>query len=329
MNYEQYYFPLRINQLSVTQGPKKRGAMDRLTEFESFLRVAQSGSFTAAARGLGVTASAISKQIKALEERLDVRLLNRTTRRVSLTDEGRAFADRVATILGDVAEAESAVTAAVSEPSGRLRLGAPMDFGRIHLADAIAGFAAAHPRVDVEVVLTDRFVDVVGEGFDVVVRIGELDDSSLISRRIAPCRRVICASPDYLAAHGHPRSFEALSEHRRIGYEFESSHAWDFDTDTGPVRVEVPVGHRSNNGEMTSAMLRAGLGIALLPTFLVFDELRQGSLVPLLATELRNAIPIHTVYPHRRHLSAKVRTFVDHLADHCGDVPFWDVGLGF
>jgi DNA-binding transcriptional LysR family regulator len=303
--------------------------VDRLSEYESFLRVSRTGSFTSAAADLGVSASAISKQVKSLEERLGVRLLNRTTRRVALTEEGRAFSERMESIVGDIAEAESAVTASASEPRGVLRVGAPMDFGRLHLAEPIARFAASHPRLEIEIELSDRFVDLVEEGLDVIVRIGELADSSLVSRRLAPCRRVICAAPGYLDRHGRPAQVEELGSHHRIGYAYETERSWLFESAEGPVRVDVPVAHRSNNGEITSAMVVAGLGIGLLPTFIISDELRAGRLETLLADQLTSVIPIHAVYPHRKHLSAKVRAFVDHLGSHCGATPYWDEGLDF
>ena len=250
--------------------------MDRLSEYESFLQVSRAGSFTAAAADLGVSASAVSKQVKALEERLGVRLLNRTTRRVALTEEGRAFGERMASILGDIQEAESAVSASASEPRGVLRVGAPMDFGRLHLAEPVARFAASQPGLEIEIELSDRFVDLLAEELDVVVRIGDLVDSSLVSRRLAPCRRVVCASPDYLERHGRPAAVEDLGSHRRIGYVYESERSWLFDAEGGPVRVDVPIRHRSNNGEMMRAMVVAGLGVGLLPTFLVSEELRTG-----------------------------------------------------
>ena len=303
--------------------------MDRFDEYESFLRVAQTGSFTEAAAGLGVTASAVSKQVKSLEERLGVRLLNRTTRRVALTDGGRAFRERVEAIAQEIAEAEAAVTELQVRPRGVLRVGAPMDFGRIHLTRPIATFMAAQPELALEIELSDRFVDILGEGLDVVVRIGALGDSSLVVRRLAPCRRVICASPAYLDAHGRPESVEALSGHRRIGYAYETERSWRFESARGPVRVGVPIGHRSNNGDVTRELLLAGLGIALLPTFLVADELRAGRLETILADRLSSEIPIYAVYPHRKHLSAKVRAFVDHLVGSCGPSPFWDEGIDF
>lgn len=298
--------------------------MDRLSEYESFLQVSHTGSFTTAAADLGLSASAISKQVKALEERLGVRLFNRTTRRVVLTEEGRAFSERMRSIVDDIADAESAVTASVSEPQGVLRVGAPMDFGRLHLAEPIARFAASLPRLEIEIELSDRFVDLIGEGLDVVIRIGELSDSSLVSRRLAPCRRVICAAPDYLDRRGRPEHVEQLGSHRRIGYVYEAERSWLFESADGPLRVDVPVGHRSNNGEMTRAMVVAGLGIALLPTFIVSDDLRAGRLEAILPDQLSSVIPIQAVYPHRKHLSARVRAFIDHLISHCGATPYWD-----
>ena len=161
------------------------------------------------------------------------------------------------------------------------------------------------------------------------MRIGDLRDSSLVARRIAPCRRVICASPEYLDAHGRPERVEDLSHHQQIGYTYESERSWHFDSAQGPVRIAVPIGHRSNNGEVTRELLLAGIGIALLPTFLIADELRAGQLEMILSDRLVNVIPIHAVYPHRKYLSAKVRAFVDYLVGHCGPSPYWDEGIDF
>ncbi|MBW2272943.1 MAG: LysR family transcriptional regulator [Deltaproteobacteria bacterium] len=298
--------------------------MDKLFEFESFSQVATRGSFTAAAEALGVTPSAVSKQVKALEERLGVRLLNRTTRRVSPTEAGRAFHERIQAVLHDVSEAEQAATQLQAEPRGTLRVGAPMDFGRAHLAEPIARFAGEHPDLELQVDFQDRFVDVVDEGFDVVVRIGALPDSSLVARTLAPCRRVLCASPDYLARKGTPRSGRDLLAHTRIGYAYELERSWSFE---GAQRISVPIRHRSNNGELTRQLLLAGLGIALLPTFLVSEDLLAGRLQSLPVAGLEADIAIHALYPHRRHLSAKVRHFVDYLTAHCGPRPYWDDGL--
>jgi DNA-binding transcriptional LysR family regulator len=303
--------------------------VDRFDEYSHFIRVAQAGSFTAAAKGVGLTASALSKHIKALEARLGVRLLNRTTRRVALTDAGRAFLERAESIVADVGEAEAALADLEARPRGLLRIGAPMDFGRLHLSGAIASFMAEQPELRVEIELSDHAVDILDAALDVVVRIGVLRDSSLVARHLGPCRRVICASPDYLRRHGRPAKLEDLSQHKRIGYLYEAEPSWHFETDAGSVRVNVPFAHRSNNGEVTRALLLEGLGIALLPTFLVADALRDGRLEAVLADRAESVIPIHAVYPHRKHLSAKVRAFVDHLVSHCGPQPYWDAGLDF
>ena len=303
--------------------------MDRFNEYEHFIRVARSGSFTKAAATVGLTASAVSKHVKALEARLGVRLLNRTTRRVALTDGGRAFLERAEAIVGEVAEAESALADLDARPRGVLRVGIPMDFGRLHLAESIASFMAEHSELRIEIELTDRAVDLLEEGLDVVVRIGTLRDSSLVARRLGPCRRVVCAAPAYLEAHGRPEAPDDLVRHHRIGYAFEAERSWQFETLQGPLRIDVPIRHRSNNGDVTRTLLLEGLGIALMPTFIVAEELRSGRLESLFADRLENTIPIHAVYPHRKHLSAKVRAFVDHLAAHCGLQPYWDEGIDF
>jgi DNA-binding transcriptional LysR family regulator len=301
--------------------------MDKFLEFKTFLEVSQEGSFSRAADALGLTPSAVSKQIRALEDRLGARLLNRTTRRVSLTDAGQAFRERIEAVVAEVDEAEQAVAQLQAEPRGVLRVGAPMDFGRAHLANAIAHFATAHPSLEVEVEFADRFVDVVEEGFDVVVRIAELADSSLVSRRLAPCRRLLCASPGYIAAHGRPERPEDLLAHRRVGYAYEVERSWRFETPRGIKRIAVPVRHRTNNGALMRELLLAGEGLSLLPTFLVAEDVRSGRLEAILAGSLRADTQIHAVYPHRKHLSTKVRRFVDHLASCFGPLPYWDEGL--
>ena len=215
--------------------------MDKLSEYESFSQVAATGSFTAAARSLGLTPSAVSKHVRALEERLGTRLLNRTTRSVSLTESGRAFWERVQSLLTDVAEAEEAVGQQSAEPRGVLRLGAPMDFGRAHLIAPIARFVADHPRLSVDVEFADRFVDPIVEGYDVLVRIGALSDSGLVARRLAPCRHLLCASPAYLEARGTPRTPRDLSDHERIDYAYAAERSWTFETAEGPLKIRVPV----------------------------------------------------------------------------------------
>ena len=301
--------------------------MGKLLEFQCFLQVAATGSFTGAAAALGITPSGASKQVKSLEARLGARLFNRTTRHVALTEVGREFRDRIQPVLTEVEEAELSVSQLSDEPRGLLRVGAPMDFGRAHLAGPIASFAGAYDALEIEVEFADRFVDVVEEGFDVVVRIGALADSSLVARYLGPCRRVLCAAPSYLAAHGEPREITDLSQHTRVAYSYESERSWTLVGPKGPTRVTVPVRHRSNNGELTRNLLLGGQGLALLPTFLIGDDLRAGRLKALLRGYTSSDLPIHAVYPHRKYLSAKVRYFVEHLRGTCGANPAWDEGL--
>ena len=301
--------------------------MDKLSEIQCFLEVAAHESFTHAAVRLGITPSAASKLVKSLEGRLGVRLFDRTTRRVALTEVGRAYRDRVEPVLTDLDEAESVARELSEAPRGRLRIGAPMDFGRAFLSGVIAAFAADHPDLELEVEYADRFVNLIEEGYDVAVRIGTLADSSLFARRLGPCRRVLCASPDYLAERGTPRAPDDLATHTRIAYAYETERSWELRDPRGPVRVQVPQRHLSNSGDLTRHLALAGQGIALLPTFLVGDDLRAGRLVRLLAAAEPEPIPIHVVYPHRRFLQAKVRVFVDRLAASCGASPDWDRGL--
>jgi DNA-binding transcriptional LysR family regulator len=302
--------------------------MDRLKELEAFVAVAEAGGFTAAARSLGRTTSGISKQVRALEERLGARLLNRTTRRVSLTEVGSAFRERARAVLDELEAAELAVGELHEEPRGVLRVGAPMDFGRIALGRTLARLAARHPELELHVELADRFVDVVDEGFDVVVRIANLPDSTLVARRLGPCRRVLCAAPSYLESHGHPARPSELRQHSVIGYAYEQSLGWTFRASEGEDRVRVEPRHRANNGELIRSMVLEGLGIALLPTFLAGDDLRAGRLDLVLPGQIDADTAIWAVTPHRKLLATKVRLLLDHLAEDCGEHPPWDEKLG-
>ena len=295
--------------------------MGHLAEIETFVAVVEAGGFRAAAERAGLTPSAVSKRVRALEERLGARLLNRTTRRVAPTDVGLALFERARGILADLEDAEAAVAELQAEPRGTLRLGGPMDFGRRFLAEPLAAFAAEHPGLALDVQLTDRFVDVVGEGFDLVLRIGDLPDSSLVARRLAPCRRVFVAAPRYLAERGTPGHRDELAGHDLVRYSLESTRAWPGE---GAALRER---HRADNGEMVRALARAGAGIALLPTFLVGDDLRDGSLVEVLRGQGGLDLAIHAVTPHRKLLTTKVRLLIERLRDAFGADPPWDRGL--
>jgi len=302
--------------------------MARWLELQSFTAVAEEGGFAAGARRLELTPSAVSKHVARLEDRLGVRLFQRTTRRVSLTEAGRAFLERIRGPLDEVEDAERAVRDLAGDLRGSLRVSVPLDFGRLHLVDRLAAFAVRHPELALDAELSDRFVDPVDEGFDAVVRIGALRDSSLVVRRLTTCRRLLCASPAYLDRHGTPAVPAALTRHRLVGFAYESERSWRFrDPAGGPEHVPVVPHHRSNAGTLHRALLLEGAGIGLAPTFLVGDDLRAGRLRAVLPDALDADTTIHVLYSHRRHLSAKVRAFVDALAEHCGEPPYWDAGL--
>lgn len=302
-----------------------RGAMDRLNAIEAFVSVVQNGGFTAAARSLRKSRAMVSKLVQDLEEQLGARLLHRTTRRVGLTVTGRVYYDRCVQVLADLAEADAAVGAEQATPRGTLRLNAPMSFGTMHLAAAVADFSIQHPDVTVDMALNDRIVDLVEEGYDVAVRIGRLADSSLIARRLAPCRMAVCAAPAYLSRHGEPRQPDDLTGHNCLGYTYMTSwDEWRFDGPGGPVSVRVTGTLNSNNGEALAAAARRGLGVIVQPSFIVGEDLKAGRLVRLLADHRLYEPAISAVYPHARHLSAKVRSFVDFLVERFGDRPQWD-----
>lgn len=303
--------------------------LDRLTGMQVFVRVVDSGGFAQAARDLGLSRAMVSKHVQALEDRLGARLLNRTTRRISLTEVGAAFYDRCAQLLPEIEEAERAASAAQSRPQGNLRLNAPMSFGFLHLARAIADYAVTCPEVTIEITLNDRIVDLVEEGYDLALRIGRLTDSSLIARRLAPCRLAVCASPGYLRRRGTPRHPADLADHDCLLYSLAARpDVWRFvgDDSTGGGEVAVTVQGRfqANNGDVMRVLALEGQGIVCQPTFLIGEDLKAGRLVPLLPGYAPLEMGIHAVYPHSRHIPAKVRSFVDFLARRWGGEPEWD-----
>ncbi len=290
----------------------------------AFVRVVERGSFSAAARELHLAKSTVSKRIAALEERLGARLLQRTTRTVRLTEVGAAYYDRCLAVLEAAAEAERAVTRMQGTPRGRLRVSAPMSFGQRYLASSIASFLQEHPEVEVDLDLSDRMVDVIGEGFDVAIRVGELRDSSLIARRLAPSRSLVVGSPAYFHRRGRPQSPEGLREHECLLYAYQASgDTWHFRGPGGASAVRVRGRLRANNGDVLSLAAQSGLGLALLPDFIVDAELRTGRLEPALAEHCRAEAVLHAVYPHARHLMPKVRAFVDRLAADFGAGASW------
>jgi DNA-binding transcriptional LysR family regulator len=301
--------------------------MDKLTGMAVFARVIDAGSFTAAAAQLGMSKSAVSKAIAALEDRLGARLLNRTTRRLALTEVGHAFYERCARIVAEAEEAELAVTRLQLTPRGTLRVNAPMSFGALHLGPALAGFLGRYPDLKVELELSDRFVDLLEEGYDVAVRIAAtLPDSSLIARRITVDDAVICASPAYWRRHGRPRVPQDLTHHACVTYAYSPNpREWPFVAADGrPISVRVDGPLHTNNGAATLHVALAGLAVVRLPRFICGPELAAGRLEAVLADAMPPPNGIHAIYPHNRHLSAKVRAFVDFLIERFGPGCDWE-----
>ena len=300
--------------------------MDRFAALTAFAAVVEAKSFSGAARRLRIAKSAVSRQVGELEAALGVRLLNRTTRSLSLTEVGRAYHARAERILADLAEADRAASDARAAPRGKLKVSAPMSFGFLHLAPALGDFLAAHAEVSMDLVLNDRFVDLVEEGFDVAVRIATLSDASLIARRLAPARRVICASPQYLAAHGEPHSPDDLAAHIcLLNSNIATAREWRFvraDGAAWPVNVKGRLG--ANNGDALRAAALHGLGLCNLPTFIVGADLQAGRLSSVLDAFVPQDLSISALYPHARHLSPTVRAFVDFLSRRFGPRPYWD-----
>jgi DNA-binding transcriptional LysR family regulator len=298
---------------------------DALHEMSVFARVVVTGSLSAAARELSLSPAMVSRRLAALESRLGVRLVNRTTRSLRLTDEGASYYESCARVLAEIEEANAAVSAKRQEPRGTLRVALPASFGNQHVAPLVPQFAARYPEVQLALSLSDRTVNLIEEGFDLAVRIAELEDSSLAARKLAPNRRVVCATPEYLRHHGMPREPEDLAQHNCLLTD-DFASTWEYkgpDARTGSVRVTGR--YVCDNWEVVREWTLAGLGIALKSTWDVRRHLEDGSLVSLLpGYSFDTGVAIYAVYPHRRHLPAKTRAFIEFLADSFGPEPYWD-----
>ncbi|MBI2239841.1 MAG: LysR family transcriptional regulator [Magnetospirillum gryphiswaldense] len=298
--------------------------MDQLAALNAFVATVEAGGFSQAARRLGVSKSLLSRQVAHLEAELGVRLLQRTTRRLSPTEAGELYFQRAQRILLDLEEAASEVGQLQTAPRGKLRVSAPMSFGVLHLTPALPSFLAACPELELELSLSDRFVDLIEEGVDVAVRIGRLSDSSLIARHVAPIRRAVCASPAYLARCGTPAVPTDLAAHACLSHIGMGPAEWRFAIGGKLETVRVQSRLSAGNGEALRILALAGLGLVYLPTFFVGDDLRSGALVSVLEDYVPQDSALYGVYPHSRHLSAKVRAFLDFLGASFGPEPPWD-----
>ncbi len=291
-----------------------------------YVGVVETGSISAAAERLNLAKSAVSRRLSELETRLGVSLITRTTRRLNLTDSGRAYYDRCVVILADLEEAESAVSQAHQALKGRLKVALPHSFGLLHLAPLIQAFMALHPEVRFELDFNDRQIDLMQEGFDLAIRIATLEDSSLIARRLAPIRHAVCASPDYLARHGIPRAAAEMARHVCLAYSNLSDPGlWSYRGPDGlPGSVRVPVRLAASSGDFLLRAAIAGEGLIMHPTFYLHDALRSGHLVQVLTDHSWPELSAYAVYPSTRHLSSRVRAFIDFVAERLAGEPYWD-----
>jgi DNA-binding transcriptional LysR family regulator len=298
--------------------------MDRLSAMRTFRTVVESGGFSAAARRLGLSKAAVSKQVAELEAHFGTALLHRTTRRLNATDAGRRYFENCVRLLDELSAVEAEVRNAQAEPSGRLRVSAPINFGNAVLGPVICAIAQRYPKLKIQVELNDRFVDLIEEGFDVALRIRtNLPDSSLIVRRIDSITRSVCAAPSYLKRMGMPKTPEELKNHTCLIYTLSTSpYDWRFSSGSKSVSVRVNGGIQSNNGQFLTSFLNAGMGIALLPDFVVGEDIRAGRLKRILENYQTEPHDLYLVYPANRHQSPKLRAFMDmaaqHLAGQCG-----------
>ena len=291
--------------------------MDRLRNLTALIAVVESGSFVAAAQRMHSSKAAVSRYIQELEAYLGARLLQRTTRRISLTEAGRYYYQRIKQILAALDEADSAVGANNSRLIGHLRINAPLSFGTRYLAPLWAEFMERNPAVTLDIELTDRRIDLLDEGFDLAIRIGNLTDSTLVSRRLAETHAVLCASPAYIEKHGMPTTPESLTHHQVISFSYlPTGDIWHFHSASGETRaVTLKPRMHTNNGDTIRSVVIAGQGIALQPVFEIFTDLRNGRLVTILPDWFGPTFGIHAVYPSRKHLSLKVKTLIDYLAE--------------
>ncbi|RFB75676.1 LysR family transcriptional regulator [Methylovirgula sp. 4M-Z18] len=293
--------------------------MDKVNSLRAFVKVVETGSFSEAARQLRLSRSAVSKYVAELEESLGVRLLNRTTRHASPNENGQTYFERALAILSELDAADAAVSQAQAVPRGLLRVNAPMSFGTLKLGPVIAKFMELYPQIQLHLVLADELVDPVQDGFDVTLRIAELESSSLIARKILPIDRVICASPDYLARHGTPAHPRDLREHAALTYGLLlTGNQWKLTGADGDHWIHPVWSLCVNNAEVLRDAAIGGRGIALIPTFIGEAALKSGALQTVLNDYHAPPLTLYAIYPSTRHLSVKVRLFIDFLVERFG-----------
>jgi DNA-binding transcriptional LysR family regulator len=301
--------------------------MDKFIEIQTFVHVVETGSLSAAADRMDIAKSAISRRLAELEGRLGVQLLKRTTRSIKLTESGRRFHQSCLRILADMKESELAVATEHATLSGTIRIAAPLSFGVHHLSPVLNTFQKTHPQLSLDLSLDDSQINLLEAGFDLGLRIGKLDDSSLIARRLAPIRRITLASPDYLREHGEPQSPEELKQHTGLTYtNMPEAQLWQFTRPDGSVvSVRVPGHLKANNGEFLLNAAIDGLGVLVSTTFIACNAIEQGLLKPILCEFEPRPVSLYAIYPSQRHLPRRVRTLIDFLAERFSENPYWDI----
>ncbi len=306
--------------------PRKETSVTAISDLEIFARVARTGNMSAAGREMALSPAVISKRVSLLEERLGARLFQRTTRQLTLTETGEGYFKRVVDILSLVEEAEDFVSRRNTKPRGILKVTAPTSFSRRHLTPHLAAFLTRYPDIEIDLHLSDAFVDIIRDGFDLAIRIGELQDSSLVARKLAADNRVLCASPCYLAKAGIPKSVADLEHFNCLGAGLQE--AWRLDGPDGTSHVRIHSNIRTNSADFVHDALIEGLGIGLRSTWDVGTEIKSGALQHILPTYRgANSMAIHAVYPSRDFMPAKVSVFIEHLAEIYGADPYWENGL--
>ncbi len=302
--------------------------MDKFDQLQTFVRVVESGGISAAADRIGIAKSAVSRRLQELENRLDVQLLQRTTRRLHLTDAGREFYQRSLRILEELEEAELSLQSGQQALGGRLHINAPLSLGVRHLLPLIEQLQQEHPELAIDLDLDDRQVNLVEEGVDLLLRVGKLADSSLVARRLCPVHLLYCASPDYLERHGEPGHPEELRAHLGIGYTLAPENLqWQLGGEAGRTTPRPQIRLSTNNGDMNLRAVEAGLGIAAFPTFICHEAVEAGRVVPILRDYRSPPMQLYALYRSRRHLPQRVRVLLDALQQWLGELPPWDRGL--
>ena len=300
--------------------------MDGFSAIPVFVAVVECSGFSPAAKLLGISKSAVSKRINQLEQNLGVKLLHRTTRKISLTEAGEHFYEHAAIANCAAKDAEDAVAQLQGEPQGRLRINTPMSFGRLHIVPFIPAFLNRYPKISIDMVMSDEVVDLVGSGFDIAIRSGNFADSSLIARKLAPLRSVLCASPEYLENQGYPQQLADLKQHNCILFTYSRDlKEWTFNQNGHSQAIEISGNYQVNNSEALEEALLQGIGIGRLPTFVAGTAIKAGKLIPLFTEHDMLELSIYAVFLERKYMPAKVRAFLDYAVEYLGgDEPYWD-----